>query len=78
MLTCLCLSVVEDPPPVAFPIFVKLLNGHYLCLEVFGSDTIEAVKGRIQAKEGIPSHQQRLLHRGKVLWSGVLDDYHVR
>jgi len=60
-------------------IVVKMMTGKTITLEVDPETSIEAVKSKIQDKEGIPPHRQHLVYCGKQLKDGrTLKEYEIQ
>ena len=62
-----------------YQIFVKTPSGKTITVDVLFTDTIDAVKHKIQAKEGIPANQQILKLSGRQLKDDLpLSKYNIR
>ena len=67
------------PRSVPMKIFVQLWTGKTITLPVLSPNTIDVVKLKIQAVEGIPASHQRLLFAGEQLEGGLtLFAYHIQ
>jgi hypothetical protein len=60
-------------------ILLQSYNGKTIVLDVGCDDTVLLVKEKIQCKEGIPWHEQRLIFEGKSLGNeDTLLSYNIR
>ena len=65
--------------PGDFQIFVRMTTGRTITLDARADDLVEAAKCKIEAKEGIPQNQQRLIVVGKQLKkSRRLAEYNIQ
>lgn len=60
-------------------IFVKTLSGRTITVETDANDSIEELKRKIEAKEGIPARDQRIIYAGKSLdEQNTVGDYSIQ
>ena len=83
VLVALVLSILMIATAVlstsAMQIFVKTLDSRTITLEVEPNDSIDAIKAKIQEKEGIAPQDQRLFFAGVELENGkTLSDYNIQ
>ena len=73
-------TLVDLPQqPKGIQIFVKTLTGKTIILEVDATESIYSLKSKIQDKESIPPHLQRLIFATKTLEDErTLSDYNVQ
>lgn len=79
MMSVMLFFLIMPMKAYAMQIFVKTLSGKTITLEVEPNDSIDAIRAKIQEKEGVPPSEQRLIFSGKELVNGkTLSDYHIQ
>ncbi len=84
LLACIMtVSLLPIGSAFAMQVFIAVLvddgNGETVTLEVEPSDSIDAVKAKIQSKKGLDPARQRLVYQGTILEDGhTLADYNVQ
>ncbi len=58
-------------------IFVRVALGRTITVDVEANESVESVKEKIWAREGVPIAMQRLFYGGKFLTKGILSDFGV-
>uniref|UniRef100_A0AAZ1XA90 Ubiquitin-like domain-containing protein n=1 Tax=Oreochromis aureus TaxID=47969 RepID=A0AAZ1XA90_OREAU len=72
------LLVTEPLPPAPIQVFLRNDKGQMSTYNIHTSETVSNFKNRVEKREGVPASQQRLIHDGRQMQGGKLEDYNVR
>uniref|UniRef100_A0A669D3U9 Polyubiquitin-B-like n=1 Tax=Oreochromis niloticus TaxID=8128 RepID=A0A669D3U9_ORENI len=70
--------LVTEPPPAPTQVFLRNVKGHSSTYDIQPGETVSNFKNRVEKREGVPASQQRLIHQGREMQGGKLEDYNVR
>uniref|UniRef100_A0A3B4GGA6 Ubiquitin-like domain-containing protein n=1 Tax=Pundamilia nyererei TaxID=303518 RepID=A0A3B4GGA6_9CICH len=59
-------------------LFLKTTFGQLSTYDIQPGETVSNFKNRVEKREGVPASQQRLIHQGREMQDGKLEDYNVR
>uniref|UniRef100_A0A3P9CGG2 ISG15 ubiquitin like modifier n=1 Tax=Maylandia zebra TaxID=106582 RepID=A0A3P9CGG2_9CICH len=68
--------LVTEPPPTQ--VFLRNEKGQTSTYDIRLDETVSNFKNRVEKREGVPASQQRLIHQGREMQGGKLEDYNVR
>ncbi|XP_063346136.1 polyubiquitin-like [Pelmatolapia mariae] len=72
------LLVTEPPPPAPTQVFLRNEKGQLRTYDIHPGETVSNFKNRVKKREGVPASQQRLIHQGREMQGGKLEDYNIR
>lgn len=65
--------------PTTIQVFLKNEKGQTTTYDIFPDESVTDFKAKVEAREGVPTSQQRLIHEGKEMVDGrLLSDYNVQ
>ncbi|KAL3975847.1 protein angel [Sarotherodon galilaeus] len=68
--------LVTEPPPIQ--VSLKNEKGQLSTYDIRLDETVSNFKNRVEKRERVPASQQRLIHQGREMQGGKLEDYNVR
>nr|XP_046243323.1 ubiquitin-like protein ISG15 [Scatophagus argus] len=68
--------LITEPPTIQ--VFLKNEKGQNSTYDIKPDETVSTFKSKVEAREGVPVSQQRLLHESKEMTGGKLADYNVK